>query len=200
MGFISILARLSSLADNHFCIWNSLILLQVFSMISSANCPLEPTTTTLKNLVMRASRNIEQLASFTAALIGTFTFRSNSGVPRISAIAFLLFSGSSNLSGQSEPLQPTFPRMTSGCLLMQRAAPVEKCLEQCSGRLLVPDDPLPWQAIAFFCSRFDAAGCCRALAKSLLVLDCSMAAMSKPQAANTFNRSLVEVNQAIKAW
>ena len=78
--------------------------------------------------------------------------------------------------------------MTSGCLLMQRAAPVEKCLEQCSSRLLVPDDPLPWQAIAFFCSRFDAAGCCRQPAKSLLVLDCSMAAMSKPQARQYFQQ------------
>ena len=135
-------------------------------------------------------------------------------MPRISAIAFLLFSGSSNLSGHSEPLQPTwednpdlaignskqkradylyddfgtFPRMTSGCLLMQRAAPVEKCLEQFSSILLVPDDPLPWQAIAFFCSRFDAAGCCRQPAKSLLVLDCSMAAMSKPQTLQYFQQ------------
>ena len=51
----------------------TLILLHVFSMISSASCPLDPSTTMLKNLVTRASRNMEQLASFNAALIGTFT-------------------------------------------------------------------------------------------------------------------------------
>ena len=87
-GLSSMLALRSSLALIHFCSWNScqgqtirrqktnpftLILLQVFNIISSASCPLEPSTTTLKNLVTKGSRNIEQLASLSAALIGTFT-------------------------------------------------------------------------------------------------------------------------------
>ena len=87
-GLSSMLALRSSLAPIHFCNWNScqeqsfrrqknnpftLILLQVFNIISSASCPLEPSTTTLKNLVTKGSLNIEQLASLTAALIGTFT-------------------------------------------------------------------------------------------------------------------------------
>ena len=87
-GLSSMLALRSSFALIHFCSWIScqeqtfrgqennpftLILLQVFNIISSASCPLEPSTTTLKNLVTKGSRNIEQLASLSAALIGTFT-------------------------------------------------------------------------------------------------------------------------------
>jgi hypothetical protein len=90
-----------------------LILRQVSIMMRSASIPSDRSRTLLKNFVTSGSRNMEQVASFTAALIGTFTFRSNSGVLRMSAIAFLLVSGSSKLSGQSEPLQPTLPLRTS---------------------------------------------------------------------------------------